>query len=124
MLLAQIIASIYLLFGLFGLVVVSVPGNYSGMFWQPEKPWVGLVRLSHAYIAILCILVCGASVWLFPNYSAGMAILVLCVLIAGKAIGILAGSGTRCARCLAVGVVVACLCTWAIVAGTTGTTTA
>jgi hypothetical protein len=124
MLLAQIIATVYLLFGLVGLAAVSAPGSYSRMFWQPGKPWLSLGRLAHAYIALICIIACGASVWLFPNYSARMAILVLGILVAGKAINILAGSGIKCARCLAVGVAVACLSTWAIVAATKGATTA
>jgi hypothetical protein len=118
MLLAKVIASVYLLISLIGLVTASVPRVYTNAFWQPGKPWVGLLRWIHAYVAFLCIGICGASVWLFPRYSQALAFLALGVLVAGKVIRIFSGAPIRCPHCFALGLVAACLSTWAIVAGT------
>jgi hypothetical protein len=121
MLLAKVIATAYVLLGLFGLIVVSVPSNYAGMFHEPGKPWVGLLRQAHAYVALFFIVACGLAVWFFPTYASALAIAVLIVLVAGKAFSVLAGNKVRCVRCLVTGVLIASLSTWAIVSGTSPT---
>ena len=117
MLLAKVIATAYVLLGLFGLIVVSVPSNYADMFHEPGKPWVGLLRQAHAYVTFVLIVTCGIAVWFFPTYAGALAIAVLGVLVAGKVFSVLAGNRIRCVRCLVAGVLIASLSTWAIVAG-------
>ena len=124
MLLAKVTASLYLLISLIGLVTVSIPRVYTDAFWQPGKPWAGLVRWMHAYVALICVGACGVSVWLFPSHSQALAFLAFGVLVIGKVIRVLSGAPIHCPRCFALGLVAAALFTWAIVAGTGNVTAA
>ena len=67
MLLAKIIAVAYVLFGLFGLLVISIPDNQRDMFLEPGRPLVGIFRLLHAYGTVLTVIACGVAVWLWPT---------------------------------------------------------
>src|SRR5690606_39072127 len=104
MLLAKAIATASILVGLFGLIVVSVPSNYLHMFHEPDRPFVSLIRLTHAYVSLLCIIGCGIAVWFAPAYAGKLAIVALVALVAGRVIGVLAGNGIVCVRCLFTGV--------------------
>ena len=114
--LAEIIAACYVLFGAFGLLVVSLPDNYRDMFHEHGRPLVGFARLAHAYIVLLLVVACGASVWLFPPYTPALAIVVLTFVIGGKIFRIATGSKVKCMICLVVGTVAASVVTWVLVA--------
>ncbi|AXA83656.1 hypothetical protein DCD74_02200 [Lysobacter oculi] len=114
--LVKIIAAFYVLFGTFGLLVVSVPTNYGGMFHEPGRPAVGLARLAHAYVTLIFVVVCGASAWLFPGYTAFLAVCVLAFVLLGKLLSVITGRKAKCLSCFIGGTAVAIMLTWTLVA--------
>jgi len=114
--LVKIIAALYVLFGTFGLLVVSVPANYGDMFHEPGRPAVGLARLAHAYVTLIFIVACGASAWFFPSYTGFLAICVLAILLLGKLLSLITGRKVKCLACFIGGTTVATLLTWVLVA--------
>ena len=118
-LLAQIIAVIYILFGLFSLLVVSFPSNRQEMFWETERPWLGWLRVGHAIFTVLALVACGLVV-LFgpPRIATGLAWVTLIAILGGKAIGLIFGERhSSCKHCMLIGSLVALVTTLVIVSG-------
>jgi hypothetical protein len=116
MLLAKLLAGLYFLFGVFGLVVVSVRGNYGELFHVPGRPVVGLGRLALAYLVLLLMVACGISPWLLPDHTSALAALVLVFLVIGKILALATGSRIHCLICLVLGTAASLLLTWALIA--------
>ena len=113
--LVKVIAACYVLFGAFGLVVVSVPANRRDMFHEAGRPFVGLARHAHAYLLLILIVACGASAWFFPAHTGLLAIVVLVMVILGKLLSLTTGTRIKCLPCLIGGSSVALLVTWVLV---------
>lgn len=114
LLLAKILAAAFVMFGAFGLVVVSFRDNRRDMFQDSERQWIGNLRVLHAYSMLLSMLVCGVAVWVWPAKAAYVAWTVLGLLMLGKALSLASGAGVRCVRCSIVGLTLTSLSAIAI----------
>jgi len=118
MLLAKVVGASYLLFGLFGLLVVSVPDHRQRMSLAPGgSRSLGMARLAHAYIVLLSLITCGLAVWAMPALAVNLAWLVLALVLLGKSITLVSGETVTCRRCLVLGVSIIMASTLAIVLG-------
>ena len=117
MLLAEVAGTAYLLYGLFGLLVVSIPENRQDMFFGSERMLLSNLRLLHAYILLICMVACGVAVWLQPTMAVPLAWVALGMLLAGKTFNLFSGRKIKCVRCLLAGVSLASLATFVITIG-------
>ena len=115
---ALIVATAYFLFGLFGLVVVSVPSNREDMFLEKERPWIGRLRTGLAYLVLLAMAACGAGVWFAPpELAQALAWIALVAILAAKVVGLILKDRYASKRYVLIGSVVAVVTTLVIVAG-------
>lgn len=117
MLLAKVAGTAYLLYGLFGLLVVSIPENRQDMFFGSESSLLSNLRLLHAYVLLLFMVACGVAVWLQPTMAVLLAWVVLGMLLAGKMFNLFSGRKIKCVRCLVTGVSLVSLATFVITVG-------
>src|SRR5690606_30909554 len=102
-LLVHAIATGYVAFSLWGLLVISVPSNRQSMF---EERGIGRFQLAHACLMFALILACGTSVWIWPSAVVPLAVTVLLAVLIGKAVCVAKGEWRYCKRCILVGPIV------------------
>ena len=113
-----VVAAAYFLFGLFGLVVVSVPSNREDMFLEKGRPWVGRLRTGLAYLVLFAMAACGLSVWFAPpELAQALAWIALVAILAAKVVGLILKDRYASKRYVLIGSVVAVVTTLVIVAG-------
>jgi len=118
-LLSQIVAAIYILFGLLLLLLVSFPSNRAEMFWNTERLWLGWFAASHAIFTALALVACGLVVLSGPaSIAVGLAWVTLAVIFAGKTVGLIVGElHSSCKRCMLIGFIAPIVTTLVIVYG-------
>ena len=118
-LLAQIVAAIYILYGLLLLLVVSFPNNRAEMFWNPERLWLGWFAASHAIFTALALVACGFFILSgSASIAVGLAWFTLAIIFAGKIVGLIVGElYSPCKRCMLIGLLAPIATTLVIVFG-------
>jgi hypothetical protein len=71
-----------------------------------EERGIGPFKVAHACLMLVLVLVCGASVWVWPTAVVPLAISVLAAVLIGKAVCVAKGEWRYCKRCILVGPVV------------------
>ena len=113
---SQIVAVAYVAFGMFGLLVVSIPSNRQQMFLCDGPSWLGPARVVHAYLTLIVLVACGTSVWLWPLALEPFALAALVLVLVGKVPSIALGQWHSCKLCVVVGPVLSLITTAVLVA--------
>ena len=100
LLIAQIVAAGLVIFGLLGLLVVSIPSNRYRMFGSNS---LGRFRTAHGYVTLALLVACGISVWVKPPAAVALASGVCILVLIGKAVDIASGQWRSCKRCVLAG---------------------
>ncbi|TAJ75110.1 MAG: hypothetical protein EPO42_14315 [Gallionellaceae bacterium] len=100
---AKLFSVALILFGLFALLVVSIPTNRQEMFVFPGRRWRYVLAVTQAYATAGSMVACGLAVWLWPSAASILAGLTLALVVTGKLLTVAEEREIRCVRCLLIG---------------------